>query len=107
MAEKQGKSPLLRAVAGCVALTLLAIFLAAKVPSSKCHCQDPVKSKKEICPFGVLRSLSIVEPFAAVLIVRPRVALAATTLFSFHAPISVSVPVSHRSRSPPPALCFA
>jgi hypothetical protein len=41
---------------------ILAISLTAKIPSSKCHCQDPVKSQKELCPFGVLRNLAMLEP---------------------------------------------
>ncbi len=40
------------------ATAVLVIALIAKLPSSNCHCNDPVKSAKKICLYAQLRQLS-------------------------------------------------
>lgn len=40
------------------ATAVLVIALIAKLPSSNCHCNDPVKSAKKICLYAQLRQLN-------------------------------------------------
>ena len=40
------------------ATAVLVIALIAKLPSSKCHCNDPIKSAKKICLYAQLRQLN-------------------------------------------------
>lgn len=84
-----------------VSSILLAIFLVAKIPSSKCHCNDPVKSKKELCPFGALRALTAVQTTTTPKLALPSYAIRAVDNFEVCISIESAETPSHRSRGPP------
>ena len=95
------KGRIIRNFARGIALILFAIFLSAKIPSSKCHCHDPEKSKKVVCPFGVLRTLTFVEivsPTSLAILLMTYPGLAVYSLIQLH---GVVVAVDLRNRDPP------
>lgn len=52
------KKRIYRAVALSLSCFILAVALTSRIPTSKCHCNDPGNTKKEFCPFGALRSFA-------------------------------------------------
>lgn len=95
------KSSFFRIFAGAITALMLCIFLVAKIPSSKCHCRDPIKSKKEACPFGALRNLTITSTESTLKLELPRVLLKALSCYSHLALQSFSAPVVENARDPP------
>jgi hypothetical protein len=101
MAFAQQISTKFRIIAGILAASFLVICLSAKIPSSHCHCNDPVKSKKEACPFATLRTLTFVQPTLEMPLIE-FVEVAQAPAF-FYELISVSslVALSFDARAPP------
>ena len=90
-----------RILSGTLALFIAVIFLVSKVPSSKCHCHDPVKSKKEVCPFGVLRTLTTVQTVAPPNLELPSLVNLAPPEYVTANFIEQLVPIRNSSRDPP------
>lgn len=84
-----------------VATLLLAIFLVAKIPSSQCHCQDPVKSQEELCPFGVLRTLVVVPTLAPDLPLVELIGAFQLLVILNLSTLSETLPPPVKSRDPP------
>jgi len=93
-----------RAFAGFIAVFLLVIFLSAKIPSSHCHCQDPVKSKKEACPFSALRTLTFVPTVVTPLVILTLTASLPPAYFTQLFRILVTSSIGVKARAPPELL---
>jgi len=90
-----------RFLAGFLATFFLVLSLTAKIPSSHCHCKDPVKSKKEACPFGALRTLTFVQPVITDPIVVLVTGVLAQTFFIELVSVSSSIDTNFQARAPP------
>jgi hypothetical protein len=90
-----------RALTISILSVLLVIFLVSKIPSGRCHCSDPIKSKKELCPFGALRALTFVEIKTESLLSIFVVGLLARSCFRNLSLTGIVPAVDLRSRSPP------
>ena len=95
------RTGLFRAAALLVSGILLAIFLVAKIPSSKCHCRDPIKSQKELCPFGVLRSLAVVRIETPLQLALPQLVVRGIDTFSPPVLHSFELVIQASARDPP------
>jgi len=95
------ESHFMKHIARVITLVLFAIFLTAKVPSSKCHCNDKSKTTKSACPFGVLRTLTFVQSSVAPQTFTFVTILLADAVHSYTALSGKKVLLETRSRSPP------
>jgi len=84
-----------------IAAFFLVLSLTAKIPSSHCHCNDPVKSKKEACPFGALRALTFAPPVVAPPMMLVEVGELAPAFFGEMVSVSTDLQVQYHSRAPP------
>lgn len=101
MIFKQQISGKFRLLAGFLAAFILVIGLTSKIPSSHCHCKNPIKSKKEACPFGALRTLTFVQPEVIKPIVVLTIGVLAPSFFSELPSVVTSPLISFRARAPP------
>jgi hypothetical protein len=90
-----------RVFAGFLAAFILIIGLTSKIPSSHCHCKDPVKSKKEACPFGALRTLTFVQPQVTPPVIVLSVGALAPSFFVELVSALTVITVNVQARAPP------